>query len=328
MTQIERVSRRLKLRQLDVLLAVGRSGSMAKAADDLAITQPVVSKSIADLEKLLGVRLFDRTPRGVEPTLYGRALIKRSIAVFNDLRTSVNELEFLSDSATGELRIGSSESIAAGMLGVIIDRLSRRYPRLNFEVVLGGDMVELPHYDLRTRNIDLIIGRLPSAIPDDMEATFLYIEQAHIAAGANNPLTRRRQVRLSELINEFWCGPSFDNFPWSLAAAAFVAAGLKPPQNLVRARSMLMRNSLLATGRFLTIYPRTVLYFGAKNLSLKRVPADLLGASYPVGIITLKNRTLNPVATRFIDCAREVAKPFMQKRSGREAEGGPGNGRR
>src|SRR3954453_14841005 len=109
MHRAEHVSRRLKLRQLEVLIAVAQWANMAKAAEHLAISQPVVSKTIADLENPLGIRLFDRNRRGVEPTFYGRALLNRSLAVFNDLRTSVTELEFLSDPTAGEVRIGSSE---------------------------------------------------------------------------------------------------------------------------------------------------------------------------------------------------------------------------
>ena len=307
------ITRRLKLRQLDALLAVAQSGSMAKAAEILAVTQPVVSKSIADLEATLGVRLFDRTSRGVEPTLYGRALIDRSVAIFNDLRTGVTELQFLSESTAGELRIGSSEAVAAGLLGAVIDRLRRAYPRLTFEVVLGGDMSHLPLHDLHTHSIDLVIGRLPSTIPEDMESIFLYEDTAHVVASSKNPLTRRRRVRLDELINEPWCGPPFDYFPWSLTAAAFRAAGLTPPQTVVKARSMLLRNSLLASEKFLTVYPTTVMHFVAKRMSLKRVPVNLWGATYPVGILTLKNRTINPAATRFIDCAREVSKALARQ---------------
>src|SRR5262245_2637126 len=122
MDRIEHISHRLKLRQLRVLAAVAQCGSMAKAADHLAITQPVVSKAIADLENALGVRLLDRGPKGVEPTFYGRALLKRSIAIFNDLRASVSEIEFLADRAAGELRIGAIELVAAGLL----DRKSTR----------------------------------------------------------------------------------------------------------------------------------------------------------------------------------------------------------
>jgi DNA-binding transcriptional LysR family regulator len=94
MDRAAQISRRLKLRHLNVLQAVAQWGNMARAAEHLAISQPAVSKSIADLENMLGMRLLDRGPQGVEPTLYGRALLKRSMAIFNDLRTSVNELEF------------------------------------------------------------------------------------------------------------------------------------------------------------------------------------------------------------------------------------------
>jgi DNA-binding transcriptional LysR family regulator len=315
MNRLEHAERRLKLRQLEILLTVAQSGSMAKAAEHLAITQPVISKSIAELENTLGVRLFDRTSQGVEATSYGRALAERSIAIFNDLRTSMNELDYLSDPTAGQLRIGSTESVAVGLLSDIIDRLSRQYPRWTFEVMLGSDLTELPHHrELRARNIDLIIGRLPRTLPDDMEAITLYDEQPLILAAAHNPLTKRRKVELAELVNEPWCGPSFDIFPWSLIGDAFRAKNLDVPRNVVRVRSILARNGLLATGRFLTILSKTVMYFGANPLSLKRVPVDLTLQRFSVGIITLKNRTPTPVAQPFIECAREVVKPYLKNR--------------
>jgi len=116
MQWIDRVGRRLKLRDLHILLAVVQSRSMAKAASELAISQPAVSKAIADMEYALGLRLLDRTRQGIEPTMYGRALIRRGLVVFDELRQGVKELEFLADPTAGELRIGSQESIAAGLL--------------------------------------------------------------------------------------------------------------------------------------------------------------------------------------------------------------------
>ena len=71
--------RRLKLRDLRILQAVAEHGSMAKAAEHLAISHPVISKAIAELEHTLGVQLFDRNARGVEPTIYGRELLKCGI---------------------------------------------------------------------------------------------------------------------------------------------------------------------------------------------------------------------------------------------------------
>jgi DNA-binding transcriptional LysR family regulator len=90
-----RVRRRLKLRDLDTLVAVAQCGSMAKAAAHLAMSQPAVSMAIADIEQTLGVRLLDRTAQGVEPNLYGRALLKWAAAVFDDVRQGINEIEFL-----------------------------------------------------------------------------------------------------------------------------------------------------------------------------------------------------------------------------------------
>jgi DNA-binding transcriptional LysR family regulator len=80
-----RLKRRLKLRDLDTLLAVAQCGSMAKAAAHLSVSQPAVSKAIADMEATIGVRLFERTAQGVELTMYGRVLLKSGVAIFDDL---------------------------------------------------------------------------------------------------------------------------------------------------------------------------------------------------------------------------------------------------
>jgi len=97
MDRHQRARRRLKLRQLEILLAVADTGSMAKAATRLAITQPAISRALADAEHTLGVPLFDRGTHGVEPTQYGRALLKRGIAAFDELDQGVREIEFLVD---------------------------------------------------------------------------------------------------------------------------------------------------------------------------------------------------------------------------------------
>src|SRR5437763_17146189 len=97
----DRIGRRLKLQDMHILLAAVQWGSMAKAADHLAISQPVVSRSIASLEHALGVRLLDRSRNGIEPTMYGRALLEHGLAAFNELRQGVKAIELLSDLAAG-----------------------------------------------------------------------------------------------------------------------------------------------------------------------------------------------------------------------------------
>src|ERR1700704_3865331 len=125
----DRIGRRLNPHDLHIFMAVVEQGNMARAADNLAISQPVVSRSIAGLEHALGVRLLDRTRGGVEPTIYGRALLTHGLAAFNELKQGVKAIEFLSDPTAGELRIGSTEPMAAGMLRAFVDRLSRKVPR-------------------------------------------------------------------------------------------------------------------------------------------------------------------------------------------------------
>src|SRR6201982_941705 len=107
----DRVRRRLKLRDVDILLAVIQTGSMGKAASALNMSQPAVSKAIAYLESTLGVRLLDRSRQGVEPTPYGRALIKRGVAVFDELRQGVREIETIKDPTIGEVHIGATSNI-------------------------------------------------------------------------------------------------------------------------------------------------------------------------------------------------------------------------
>jgi DNA-binding transcriptional LysR family regulator len=305
----------LKLRHLEVLLAVAQWGGMARAAEHLAITQSVVSKAIADLENIVGVRLLDRTSRGIEPTLYGQALLKRSAALFNDVRASMSELEFLADPAGGELRIGTTEPMTGGLLCAIFDRLSRRHPRAAFHVKLG-DPPQLRDRELREREIDLIIGRIPSySATDDIEVEFLLEEQAVVVVGVRNPLTRRRNLQLKELINECWTLPPLESYPGSLIAEAFYACNLDFPRNGVTAHSNQMQTSMLATGRFVTILPATMVQFSAERLQLKALPVKLAIRPWPIGIVTQKNRMLSPIARIFIDCARDVAKEnSVQKR--------------
>jgi molybdenum-dependent DNA-binding transcriptional regulator ModE len=104
MQMSDRIGKRIKLQDVHVLMAVVQAGSMSKAARHLNTSQPNISKSIADLERALGVRLRDRHRQGIEPTDYGRALLSGGAAVFDELRQTVKNIEFLADPAAGEVR--------------------------------------------------------------------------------------------------------------------------------------------------------------------------------------------------------------------------------
>jgi DNA-binding transcriptional LysR family regulator len=313
MLDATQISRRVKLRHLNVFVAVVQWGSMARAAEHLAMSQPVISKIIAELERTLGVSLLDRSRNGVEPTLYGRALLSRSVSLLNDLRSSVSELQSLADPRSGELRIGTTQPMMAGLLSAVVDRLTLQFPRLALHII-EGDPPELQDRHLRARDIDLMIGRLPSATPaPGTDVQVLLHEAGAVVAGLNNPWVRRRKIKLAELIDEPWCLPPPESFPGSWIAEAFHAHGLDVPKARVTAYSIQMLLALCATGRFLAVLPSTMLHFSAKRLSLKALPVGLRTRIWPVGIVTLKERTPNPATRLFVECAQDVAKPLANR---------------
>ena len=304
-----RIRRRLKLRDLDTLMAVAQWGSMAKAATHLSVSQPAVSKAIADMEHTLGVRLLDRLAQGIEPTLYGHALLKWAAAVFDDVRQGINEIEFLGDSTAGEVRIGATEPMVAGLLPAVLDRLHRQYPRIAFHVTQIPAVLAQVR-ELRERDVDLTLGRLVRPLAEDMDAEELFDEYVFVVAGANCPWTRRRRIELAELMNEPWAIPPRDTAIGSLIADAFRAQGLGIPRTTVTTVSFQLYFALLATGRYLAILPGSMLRFSGKRLGLKVLPVDFPTKPWPVAIVTLKKRTLSPVVHLFVDCVREVAKPL------------------
>jgi DNA-binding transcriptional LysR family regulator len=302
-----RIGRRLRLRDLHILSTVVEEGSMAKAAVHLRVSQPAVSDAIANLEAALGVRLLDRGPHGVEPTIYADALLKRGHVVFDELRQGIRDIEFLANPAAGEVRVGCPESLAP-VSSAIIDRLSRRYPRVVVHVVTTQPAT-LEFRELRRRKVDLLLGRMisPSLAGDDIDVEVLFEDRLFVVAGARNHWTRRQKIELAELVNERWILLPPNNALSSLVAQAFRAQGLEPPRESVTA-DIHVRIQLLTTGRFLTILPADLLQFVAKRWSLKTLPIDLGIQAPSLGVLTLRNRTLSPVAQLFIDCARDVAK--------------------
>jgi DNA-binding transcriptional LysR family regulator len=308
----DRIGRRLKLRELHILLAVAERGSMAKAAHDLAISQPVVSKTIADLEHVLGVRLLDRSRQGVEPTPYGRALLRRSFAAFDELREGIKEIEFLAKPTTGDVRVGALVAAVAGLLPAVIDEMHHRYPRFIIHVtqLLTSPAV---YGTLRERAVDFIIGRILSRpYEKDLNVEVLFDDPLFIVAGGRSPWANRRKITLADLLDEPWVLPDPATEVGSLVAAVFQASKLEVPRAAVVGNALEMYWALLATGRFLTALPQSVLRFSTQRPTIKVLPIKVAALPRPVGIVTLRTRTLSPAAQLFIDCVRDVTKPLAK----------------
>jgi DNA-binding transcriptional LysR family regulator len=308
----DRIGRRMKLHDLHVLMSVVQSGGMGKAALLLNTTQSAISRSIAELEHAVGVRLLDRSRQGVQPTEYGRALLDGGVAVFDDLRQAVKNIEFLADPTVGQITVGGSEAMSSSLLPAVFSRLRRQHPGLSMHAVPVLS-IEQQFQELRERNVDLIVGRIPASLDKDIEAEILFHDRLIVVASWKSEWARRRKIALSQLADAAWLLPPPGSLVGVLVADMFRANNMDfPPRGTVTG-SIHLFYSLLANEPFLAIFPGAVLRLGAHIPPIKVLPIKIPSPPWPVGIMSLKNRTQSPVAKLFTDCARDVARPLTKR---------------
>ena len=314
----EQIGRRLKLRDLDTYFTVVRGGSMAKAAEHLHVSQPAISKTISDLEHTLGVRLLDRTRRGVEPTIYGEALLKRGLIAFDELKQGIKDIELLIDPTAGELRIGCADSIAATILKPMIERFATSYPGVAVRI----DTFPSPAIDnpaLKERKCDLVLGRRPMKLDHfsgDLKVEILFDDHLVVVAGKHTVWARRRRIDLADLTDQPWLLPPKETWTHGFVAEAFRERKLAMPKVSLMTFSLPLVMHFLARGCFITALPNSVVSLHSETDHLKSLPVNFPPSRWPVAIVTLKERTLSPVVERFIECCREVAKSLTGQKGG------------
>src|SRR5262249_49056870 len=193
----------------------------------------------------------------------------------------------------------------------VIDRLSRQYPQMTFHVTVNGSTTLL-FSELRERNLDLAVSRM--GVPgsgSDLKGETLFHDPLVVTTGHHNPWARRRNVELSDLVNEPWILPPPNMSIGPFVTEAFRARGLHVPRSSVLTSSVHMRHNMLVTGRFLAMLPSAMLKFPTYRGSLKALPIELPETRRPIGLLTLKKRDLSPVAKVFVGCAREVVRPLV-----------------
>jgi DNA-binding transcriptional LysR family regulator len=307
-----RIGRRVRLRDLHILFAVIQHGSMAKAGAHLGMSQSAVSQAIAAIEHALRVRLLDRAPNGVKPTISGSALLRRGRAAFDELRLGVQEIEDLADPATGDVRIASTESIAAGILPRVIERLSQQYPRLKLHVFDAATSGQMEFPELRERRVDarltILLRPLDGELAKEFEAEILSYDRICLATGSSSRWARQRKIDLAELVDEPWILPLSDAPGGAAVLDAFRARGLAPPHVMVTTLSVHLRNFLAMSGRFIVAVPVSILELYADIFGLTRLPVEFPMAELPYAMVRLRNRTLSPAAELFMQCLRDVTK--------------------
>ena len=319
-----RIGRRIRLRDLHIFFTVAQWGSMAKAAGHLGISQPAVSEVIAGLEHTLGVPLLERSPKGVQMTLYGRALHTRAHAAFDELRQGVRDIEFLADPTVGEVRMGCAESIAAAFLPQVIESFARDYPG----VALCVDQVTTPTFELpelRARKFDFIIARLSQpasqeSSSDDLEIEVLFNDEFIVVAGARSRWGLHPNLVIADLTEAPWILSHEGSWGWNLVQEAFQAKGLDMPKVAVTTFSVHLRFHLPAMGDYVTAIPRSIFDLSQQRFGLSALPVRLPHRPWPIAIVTLKHRTLSPVVALFLDRLRTYVKATASTRSSARAQ--------
>ncbi len=303
----DRIGRRLRLKDLHTLQTIAEVGSMAKASNRLALSQPAISKAVADMERTIGAALLERSSRGVELTECGRLLVERTRVVFDEIRQGVTEIMQMSDPTRGVVRIVTTEPVTA-VVSEIIGHLVRKYPRISYHVVVSDkDALERA---LRERTLDVALTRWsPSPIADDMATEALFRTPLAVMAERRHPLLRqKRKWRLADLMREQWTLSPPDSFLGRAVVDLFHRHKLPLPPTVVTTISIYMRLNLLASGRFVTMLPMQIVRHRSNSAWLRALNVDLGDTSAPITSVTLKGRRVGGAVKLFQQASRDVCK--------------------
>ena len=227
--------------------------------------------------------------------------------MFDEMRKGLQQIEFIKQPDAGDLRIGSSIVVDAGLLPAILDRFAQDFPRAVLHV-MHEDIATQQYDNLRNRNVELVLGRLPAAMTEpDLVAEPLFDEPLVVVAGVESPWARRRNLTLADLVEAPWVLAQPGSLARSLQDGVFRNSGLEPRSASVLTVSLHLYMRVIETGRWVGLVPASVMRFGGQHMRLKALPVKIVSPPAPVGFVTVKDRSLTPLAERFIDCTRKVA---------------------
>jgi DNA-binding transcriptional LysR family regulator len=302
----DRISRKLRVRDLHMIEAIATRGSMARAAMELGLSQPAVSKAIADLELDLGVAVFNRGAQGVQLTESGQVLLRRGRVILDELRHGLDEIADISDPTRGFVRVGVALAQSL-FISAVIGRISRRHPRIRLSVTMT-DPIRLVA-SLRDRKLDFAICRVQMAEGEpDLKGEALFRDRIDVVVAPNHPLARRQTLTLADLTEERWALAPPDTYLGGLVLKAFQAQSLPMPQAVVTTTSIQLRFDLMETAGFLTLAPRSMVIHPSRRRRLKALPVAFSDDAGPMGSVTLKGRQLPKAAGFVLEEARSVGR--------------------
>ncbi len=297
----------MQLHQLRHVVALVDHRSLGRAAQILGISQPALSKSLRRLEAHLGVKLFERTARGVMPTEFGRELVQHARSIAVEIHEAERAARAIRKGVEGRIAIGSAPSAIAHILPIATARLLARSPDLTLTVI-GGLHDRLFEW-LRKGEIDVAISNLveKSDQPDLLQET-LYSDRVVVACRPGHPLIGRVDPTGEELARH----------PWVLPAATIVtrqhleyllkARGLKPPKVAIETNALAFMRAMIMETDCLGYLPAVVMQPGRECAGT--VPAGIAWLDWdrPVGLTVRRSAVLSPACERLIDELRRVCR--------------------
>ena len=296
----------LKPRHLQLLVALDDLRNTGRAAEHLNISQPAVSKALGELQRGLGVRLFERTARGVTPTPYGECLVAHARSIIEQLAKVREELRGLQSGVTGKVRLGALSATVHTLIPRSLALLKARAPRTNVFVREGPLEALLP--ELALGRLDLIVGRLPHHHARDVEEKVLAAHPVVLVTRPRHPLTRRRKLAWQDLAEFPWVLPAMDSLLREPVERAFQQHGLAIPGDHIETISVhvtsgyvQMTDAIGAMARDVALYYRRL---GVVAVLPLRFPRE----AQPLGVTWSRARRLTPSARLMMQCLEQAAK--------------------
>jgi DNA-binding transcriptional LysR family regulator len=302
---IQRLPRHLKMSELRVFVAVLEHRSFHKAAAAVHLTQPAVTKAIAGLEEMLGVRLFDRHTHGVVPTAHGLSFAPRAVAVFEELRRAAQDLALVSSGARGTLRVGTVPMPAIPFLPIAIQQLTAARPDALVSVVEAreSELVER----LRKRDIELAILRLALFdLDEDLHADTLFDEKLCVVASKDHAFAARKTLNWPELLRERWVLPPADCYFFEYVLRTLDKAGLALPRKSVESFEVSVQYGMVSQGGMLSFGMRSPFVFAPGREQVVRLPFELPAPERPVSAISMGAHQISPLAQMLVDQIRAL----------------------
>lgn len=301
---------RLKLRHLLLVDALTSQGSVVAAAAALHVTQPVATRSLHELESILGVSLYDRGPRGITPTVFGDAFTVHARAVIAQLTQAGRHVVELADADRGTVVVGTHLAGSNVLLPGAIARLKAERPLLT--VVVREGTPEMLMTELQSGRIDLIVGRLTSPTDESAVRRTLYAESVELVTRREHPLAGSTDVQFGDLTDYPWILPGVETALRRELEEFFARHSLSLPENRVEATSFLTVRQLLLETDMVAALPSLI---ARDDSRLRTLPVRLDPIGHSVGITLSAGRTLSPAASALVDFLADFAAEITTTRS-------------